>query len=740
MKKKHIRIITRPILAGLFFILGFSIPAYPGGADEERIWGIPVSSFRERLEKGEYEFLRDLDYRSFPPADIRRAGTGAAFYLSHVFARLGMKDMRLRMLDVQWELPEGVWSREAGAMLLADLIDADRHAEAERLGIRYAAAFPGSYAGIRLLLEALHVQGKDREILSVLEGMQEPPQDLRLPDERAEAPADQELLFYLASASGRLGIDGWRDRFRDLFFAYPATAVHERAAKFLSEGGRMEGFPTDDREAFLGKAEVAKREYHRAADHLDPLVRKAAPQLQHPAMMYEAERAYRSSGKAREGARSFSQLADRVDGEALFSALEISGRLLRSAGAYADSARQLEKALLFAPDPQRFDRSLWYYLSSLLRRSRTEAIPKIVAYSRQWNDAEYFSDLLGTLCQELVDREDWTTLRELYLDLEGYAPPSAQAQYAVVLAAVAKRGALAAAGRDPRQLSTELYRRAYALEGHPYYTLIAAAALGEPFPIENGGSSDLTDGHGMDSGAASGEEQLASGFFRYGLHREGYEASLRYESRIRAAALQENARKLASAGYFLESLRIMNRTLSDRQAPYIRETLELLYPRAFRSDVHEAADRHGLPLTVFYGLVREESYFDPDIVSWAGAIGLTQLMPATARDVSVRMRLKAPDLTDPATNLSIGAFYFNLLLERFERPLFAMIGYNAGFGRIRTWSDGWRHLPLTVFVERIPFLETRHYVRKILVSAAYYGYLYEGIPPEETVRLLFPDL
>jgi soluble lytic murein transglycosylase len=170
-----------------------------------------------------------------------------------------------------------------------------------------------------------------------------------------------------------------------------------------------------------------------------------------------------------------------------------------------------------------------------------------------------------------------------------------------------------------------------------------------------------------------------------------------------------------------------------------RERAERFYPRAYDPLMRSAAGEEGIDPAFWFAVVREESMFSSSVASHAGAVGLSQLMPATAEDVADRMGLTGPELTDPQTNLAIGSRYLRMLLDRFELPVAALAAYNAGQGRVRRWlaaaPEG-----MVAFHERIPFWETRHHVRKVVVSAVYYNYLYNDVPPVETVRYFFPGL
>ena len=153
----------------------------------------------------------------------------------------------------------------------------------------------------------------------------------------------------------------------------------------------------------------------------------------------------------------------------------------------------------------------------------------------------------------------------------------------------------------------------------------------------------------------------------------------------------------------------------------------IAYPNAFRPEVKRYAAAAGVPPDLLQALMREESALDPDVVSPAGAIGLTQLMPSTAAAVARRLGMgpMVPgSLTDPATNIRIGAAYLGQLLARYGRqPALALAAYNAGGGAVGRWLDARGALELDEFVEEIPIDETRGYVKRVLRTFAAYRLL-----------------
>jgi len=119
-------------------------------------------------------------------------------------------------------------------------------------------------------------------------------------------------------------------------------------------------------------------------------------------------------------------------------------------------------------------------------------------------------------------------------------------------------------------------------------------------------------------------------------------------------------------------------------------------------------------------LMREESALDPRALSWAGAVGLTQLMLPTAREMARSLRIRAPNaeqLQNPSTNIQLGAAYLSRLLQRFDGNVaLALASYNAGEGAVSRWRSARPDSELDRWVEEIPLSETRGYVKRVLRS------------------------
>ena len=153
---------------------------------------------------------------------------------------------------------------------------------------------------------------------------------------------------------------------------------------------------------------------------------------------------------------------------------------------------------------------------------------------------------------------------------------------------------------------------------------------------------------------------------------------------------------------------------------------DALYPRAYAGEVTAALAGSGIDPDVIYSLIRQESFFDPKAVSGAGAVGLMQLMPETAKAIGkkIGIRPERADLFNPVINIRLGTAFFRERLAQEGTLAAALASYNAGQNRVAVWNAGFGRLGEELFIELIPYTETRDYVRRITTNAMLYGKLY----------------
>ncbi len=154
------------------------------------------------------------------------------------------------------------------------------------------------------------------------------------------------------------------------------------------------------------------------------------------------------------------------------------------------------------------------------------------------------------------------------------------------------------------------------------------------------------------------------------------------------------------------------------------DDLEVRFPLYYLEPVTKYAQYHQLAPAFVYGIIRRESAFDDRASSSVGARGLMQLMPATARKVARKLNQRLGSvsaLENPDTNIRLGTAYFRSLLERFAGHfVLATAAYNAGPHRVARWLPENQSLPADIWIDTIPFRETRRYVRAVLAYAMIY--------------------
>lgn len=149
----------------------------------------------------------------------------------------------------------------------------------------------------------------------------------------------------------------------------------------------------------------------------------------------------------------------------------------------------------------------------------------------------------------------------------------------------------------------------------------------------------------------------------------------------------------------------------------------LRFPKAYQSDFQAVSAKLGVNFTLAMAIARRESSFAADARSGVGARGLMQIMPATARVLKGR-RFNIAKLYDPQTNIAMGTGYIKQLIARMDGDVpRAIASYNAGWGRVKKWLPDEGSMPMDIWIENIPYTETRNYVKAVLAYQQVYEML-----------------
>ncbi len=276
--------------------------------------------------------------------------------------------------------------------------------------------------------------------------------------------------------------------------------------------------------------------------------------------------------------------------------------------------------------------------------------------------------------------------------------------------------------RDGRKAARPLYERVLPTDN--WYAVLSAARLGkafaptlEPIPVTPAQVAALATRPEFVRARElflAGRYELAPAEFRAGL-------AAGVDAERPAAAL------LASAwGWHFQAIATAAQERLFNDYP-------VLYPRPYDREVAQAAKATGLAPTLIYSIIRQESLYQPYAVSSANAIGLMQLLPGTARRTAVAIgesRPSAEDLKRPAINVQLGAATLADLVQRFDGQLvLALAGYNAGPGAVARWLPD-KPREVDVWVENIPFNETRGYVQRVMWHSVVFEWLSDGGPED----------
>ncbi len=211
--------------------------------------------------------------------------------------------------------------------------------------------------------------------------------------------------------------------------------------------------------------------------------------------------------------------------------------------------------------------------------------------------------------------------------------------------------------------------------------------------------------------------QRALAFYRLNLRFEG---NREWSWTIR----NYDDKQLLAAAEFARRSELYDRAINTADRTRELHDFGMRYLAPYRDVMKNYVSQQQLDEAWVYGLIRQESRFIADVKSSAGAVGLMQLMPATARWVAQKVGLKDYRGTQTAnveTNLNLGTWYLKHVLDTLDsHPVLASAAYNAGPGRARAWRAS-EPMEAAIYAESIPFNETRDYVKKVMSNASYYG-------------------
>ena len=147
-------------------------------------------------------------------------------------------------------------------------------------------------------------------------------------------------------------------------------------------------------------------------------------------------------------------------------------------------------------------------------------------------------------------------------------------------------------------------------------------------------------------------------------------------------------------------------------------------PYNYKTEINNYSNLYNLPTNLICAVINAESHFNKKAISSAGAVGLMQLMPTTAKQLADELNLKNIDLYAPNTNINLGCYYLSKLILKYKNINTALCAYNAGPKNVDVWLINKKHSKDMLVIDYIPFKETRNYIRKINIFRTFYTNVY----------------
>lgn len=528
--------------------------------------------------------------------------------------------------------------------------------------------------------------------------------------------------------------------FNDVFEWFTKRPVSSEHYKFFCEISKNEEFLKNQEQAGIIdlRSEVYKRNYKVAFGKFQsqkenlPLV----PQI----ISDMGKICLYGSDEFLQNAKFFDSLTEKISGtDAEFYSNFYAGRLYEKIDYLTYATNRYKSAMQCAKTDELYDNALWYLISLNLKKSTSQGIKMIKQYCSTWHNPEYFDDIFDMLSPLMLSEGRWNEFRDLYKAIDGFASDGMTAKFAYIFGRlVQEKLALPSVDDTHKSEDDAAFTRALTSGNEIYYKSLAISKLG--LGGENAEEVVCTMNGGSEIPADIEAENLLLGYVYFGFPEKIYPewlsqtkrgTKISYEPGIKIAKFLENCGNNKNE-YYPQALRIASKVINSAGKTVSKEDLKLLYPRNYSKIVSEKCKKYNVPEEIMYALVRSESFFDHQIESSAGAVGLTQLMTFTGSDIAHRLKYNEYNLKNPDDNLEFGTWYLANISGRLENKwLSAFFAYNAGITRVRRWTNSSKiefnnikKLPDDLFLETIPYEETREYGRKLVGAAAMYAWLY----------------
>ncbi len=416
--------------------------------------------------------------------------------------------------------------------------------------------------------------------------------------------------------------------------------------------------------------------------------------------------------------------------------------------------------------------------AAIATAKRSLELGALLEASTRWKNPAYFADIVESYDRSLLREKAWNEVLSLCTLIGDRISPDTKTRLLYQSGRLVEEGLAAAqpTGAPAKDIAAGYFRKiTEAPKAEEYYKTMASWRLGldPPYlaalpslskqpaaaqtqqgqtaaaatlPVSALAASMATVAAAAPSAAqassangngAQSALSLIRNYLLYGLDDMASSLALNYIGSLDVSVIAGLAFDLSAEGQHYAALRLARDALNRGAGAQYPELYGLVYPKAWNDIIAQGAAIPKIPEALAYGIIRSESVFDPKAVSYAGAVGLTQLMPTTAAETAKGLKMSGYSLVDPADNVKIGLTYYSYMLSRFGgKPMRAMFAYNAGPGRMAAWAKESGDLPDDLLLETLSIEQPRQYAKNILQASLAFGKIHYGIDPKAMLGYL----
>ncbi|WP_411961533.1 transglycosylase SLT domain-containing protein [Francisella sp. XLW-1] len=259
-----------------------------------------------------------------------------------------------------------------------------------------------------------------------------------------------------------------------------------------------------------------------------------------------------------------------------------------------------------------------------------------------------------------------------------------------------------------------------------YYSFLASDKLGKPYNFGNDNADKLDS---REAKKLESEEAIQQAIDLYQIEQFKDSTSL-WKWTIRNKLKNKDITQIKELARLAEDNKMYYAAIFNMAVIGKYNNIDMLFPKAFLATVEKNAKKFGIDQDLVLSIMSKESLFDVEAGSWAGAKGLMQVTEPTAKFIAKKYKLPlvgnksegmASQIFIPENNIKLGTANLYFLEKLFDKnPVLGIAAYNAGPGNVAKWLNN-KEVPATIWIENIPFGETRHYVRKVLMYMIVYN-------------------